>query len=50
MRVIKEYPNSEERNVAQDGLLTMARHYETQGQFRVALDLLEKIDKIAANS
>jgi|TARA_B110001469_G_scaffold99353_1_gene96309 TolA-binding protein len=49
MRVIKEYPNSEERNEAQDSLLTMARHYETEGQFRVALDLLEKIDQVAAN-
>jgi hypothetical protein len=50
IRIIEEYPSSEERKVAQDGLLSIARHYEKEGRFRVALDLLEKIDKVVAKS
>jgi TolA-binding protein len=49
IRVIEEYPRSEERQVAQDSLLNIARHYEKEGQFRVALDLLEKIDQVMGN-
>jgi hypothetical protein len=48
IRVIEEYPDTKERKVAQDGMLSIAQHYETEGQFRVALDLLEKIDRIVA--
>ena len=50
IRIIEEYPSSEERQVAQDGLLSIAQHYEKEGQFRVALDLLEKIDKVVAKA
>jgi TolA-binding protein len=50
IRIIEEYPSSEERKVAQDGVLSIAQHYEKEGQFRVALDLLEKIDKVMAKA
>ncbi|MFT6753790.1 MAG: TolA-binding protein [Candidatus Azotimanducaceae bacterium] len=50
IRIIEEYPSSEERKVAQDGVLSIAQHYEKEGQFRVALDLLEKIDKVLAKA
>jgi hypothetical protein len=50
IRIIEEYPSSEERKVAQDGVLSIAQHYEKEGQFRVALDLLEKIDKVVAKA
>jgi len=46
IRIIEEYPSSEERKVAQDGLLNIAHYYEKEGQLRVALDLLERIDQI----
>jgi hypothetical protein len=50
MRVIEEYPSSKERKVAQDGVLGIAQHYEKEGQFRVALDLLEKIDTVVGKA
>ena len=46
IRIIEEYPNSEERKVAQDNLLCIAQRYEKEGSLRVALDLLEHIDQI----
>ena len=48
--IIEEYPRSEERKVAQDGVLSIAQHYENEGQFRVALDLLQKLDNVVAKA
>ena len=50
IRVIEDYPNSKERKVAQDGVLGIAQHYETEGKMRVALDLLEKIDQAVSKA
>jgi|TARA_B110000503_G_scaffold141759_1_gene236260 hypothetical protein len=50
IRLIEEYPSSEERKLAQDGVLGIAQHYEKEGQFRVALDLLEKIDAVVGKA
>ena len=45
LKVIEEYPGSEESITAQAVLLTIARRYEQEGLLRLSLDVLERLEQ-----
>jgi tetratricopeptide (TPR) repeat protein len=44
IKIIDTYPNSAESQTAQDTLLTIAQRYEQEGQLRLSLDVLERLE------
>ncbi len=44
LKVVEEYPGSDESNVAKSALLDIAQRYEKEGQLRLSLDILERLD------
>ncbi len=46
LKVIEEYPGSEESKTAQVALFTIARRYEQEGLLRLSLDVLERLEQI----
>ena len=44
LKIIEEYSSSDESNVAKSALLTIAQRYEKEGQLRLSLDILERLD------
>ena len=44
LKIVEEYSSSDESNVAKSALLTIALRYEKEGQLRLSLDILERLD------
>jgi tetratricopeptide (TPR) repeat protein len=44
LKVVEEYPGGDESNVAKSALLDIAQRYEKEGQLRLSLDILERLD------
>ena len=44
LKVVEEYPSSEESNLAKSALQSIALLYEKEGQLRLSLDILERLD------
>lgn len=44
LKIIEQYPDSEESKTAQASLLTIAQRYEQDGLLRLSLDVLERIE------
>ncbi|MEY3788394.1 MAG: hypothetical protein RLZ75_2601 [Pseudomonadota bacterium] len=45
LKIMDEYPNSVESQVATSSLLTVSQHYEKEGQLRLSLDVLERLEQ-----
>ena len=45
LKIIGEYPDSDESNVAKSALLTISQRYEKDGQLRLSLDVLERLEQ-----
>lgn len=45
LKIIEQYPDSEESRTAQAALLTIAQRYEQDGLLRLSLDILERIEQ-----
>jgi hypothetical protein len=45
LKIIEEYPDSDESNVAKSALLTISQRYEKDGQLRLSLDVLERLEQ-----
>lgn len=45
LKIMDEYPNSVESNLAKESLLTVSQHYEKEGQLRLSLDVLERLEQ-----
>ncbi|MFA6301469.1 MAG: tetratricopeptide repeat protein [Candidatus Paceibacterota bacterium] len=45
LKIIEQYPDSEESRAAQAALLTIAQRYEQDGLLRLSLDVLERIEQ-----
>ena len=45
LKIIEEYPGSEESKAAQNKLLTIAGRYEQDGLLRLSLDVLERLEQ-----
>lgn len=50
LKIIKEYPGSEESETAQSRLMAISRGYEKDGLFRLSLDVLERIEQTLATN
>lgn len=48
LKVIDEYPGTEESKTAHSVLLTIAQRYEHEGLFRLSLDVLERLEETQA--
>ncbi|MDP1774579.1 MAG: tetratricopeptide repeat protein [Methylobacter sp.] len=45
LKIIEEYPDSEESEAAQSSLMSISRGYEQDGLLRLSLDVLERIEQ-----
>jgi tetratricopeptide (TPR) repeat protein len=45
LKIIEEYPDSEESKTAQAILLTIAQRYEQDGFLRLSMDVLERLEQ-----
>ena len=45
LKITEEYPDSDESNVAKSALLTISQRYEKDGQLRLSLDVLERLEQ-----
>ncbi|UOA09599.1 tol-pal system YbgF family protein [Methylobacter sp. S3L5C] len=45
LKIIEEYPGSEESQTAQTTLLTIAQRYEQDGLLRLSMDVLERLEQ-----
>jgi tetratricopeptide (TPR) repeat protein len=45
LKIIEQYPDSEESKIAQVTLLTIAQRYEQDGLLRLSLDILERLEQ-----
>ena len=45
LKIIDEYPGSEESKMAQTILLTIAQRYEHDGFLRLSMDVLERLEQ-----
>jgi hypothetical protein len=45
LKIIEEYPDSEESETAQARLMTISRGYEQDGLLRLSLNILERIEQ-----
>jgi tetratricopeptide (TPR) repeat protein len=45
LKIIEEYPGSEESKTAQAILLTIAQRYEQEGFLRLSMDVLERLEQ-----
>jgi outer membrane protein assembly factor BamD (BamD/ComL family) len=45
LKITEEYPGSDESNVAKSALLTISHRYEKDGQLRLSLDVLERLEQ-----
>lgn len=48
LKIIEQYPDSDESNAAQVALLTIAQRYEQDGLLRLSLDVLERLEQASA--
>jgi outer membrane protein assembly factor BamD (BamD/ComL family) len=46
IKLIEEYPGSEESEVAQSKLMGISRQYEQEGLLRLSLAILERLEQI----
>jgi hypothetical protein len=46
LKIIEQYPDSEESKTAQATLLTIAQRYEQDGLLRLSLDILERLEQM----
>ncbi len=49
LKVLDEYPGTEESITAQYVLLNIAQRYEHEGLFRLSLDVLERLEQTQVN-
>jgi tetratricopeptide (TPR) repeat protein len=45
LKITEQYPNSDESKAAKAALLTIAQRYEQEGQLRLSLDVLERLEQ-----
>lgn len=45
-RVLRRYRGSEEANAASERLLSLARVFEEQGRYHLAVSLFDKVEKL----
>lgn len=45
LKIIEEYPDSEESEAAQSSLMSISRGYEQDGLLRLSLNILERIEQ-----
>jgi len=45
LKIVEQYPESEESQVAQASLLSIAQEYEQNGLLRASLDILERLEQ-----
>ena len=46
LKLIEEYPDSEESEAAQSKLMSISRNYEQEGLLRLSLAVLERLEQI----
>ncbi|MFI3222719.1 MAG: tetratricopeptide repeat protein [Methylococcaceae bacterium] len=45
LKITEEYPDSDECNLAKLALLTISQRYEKEGELRLSLDVLERLEQ-----
>jgi hypothetical protein len=49
-RIVVEHPGTEEAEGAERGLLAIASGFEGEGRFHLAIDILDRLEKVAVAS
>jgi hypothetical protein len=47
LKIIEEYPESEESKTAKTKSLSIAKRYEQEGTLRLSLDVLERLEQVS---
>lgn len=50
LRIIEDYPNSEESQTAQTQLMNISQSYEQEGLLRLSLTVLERLEQTMATT
>lgn len=45
LKIIEEYPSTEESQIAQSKLMSISRRYEQEGSLRLSLAVLERLEQ-----
>lgn len=45
LKITEEYPDSDECNIAKSALLKISQRYEKEGELRLCLDVLERLEQ-----